>query len=213
MVKIFFFLTGVGVFSLSLGAKDLGIHGQVFEIAERDILEEIEEKLNRLHKDGALEDIQKKHTAQARQAVERPKAVEGISHALKSRTWFHDPSLMISKDIKDHKGRLVARAGTLINPLKHVPFRRHFVFIDGDKKEQIIWLKNTYSMKDQSLKVILVKGAPLALSEDLKMPVYFDQGGKLTQHFKIKAVPAVVRQEGLKLRVEEIEIQEKEKRG
>lgn len=198
------------LFPLSAGSKDLGIHGQVFEIAEKDLLEEIHQKLSRFQKDGMLEEIQKQHARQARQSVDRPKTVEGLARALKSRTWLHDPSLLIPKDIKDHKGRLIARAGTVINPLDTVRFARPFVFINSDDAEQLAWLKDSFSLKEASLKVILTQGRPLKLAESLKMPVYFDQGGKLVQHFGIKALPAVVRQEGKKLRVAEITIPWKE---
>ena len=57
---------------LSAGRKDLGIHGQVFEIAEKDLLEEIHQKLSRFQKDGTLEEIQKQHARQAHQSVDRP---------------------------------------------------------------------------------------------------------------------------------------------
>lgn len=202
-------LTVWGVLMLSgsfLEAKDLVIHGQVFEIAEKDLLEEIDQKLRRLQKEGVLVDIEKQYTEQAHRSVNRPKVVEGISRAVKGRSWIHDPSIQISKDIKDHKGRIIARAGTLLNPLDTVPFRKTFVFMDGDDEAQIQWLKTSFNLQDASLTLILVKGAPLEMSESLKIPVYFDQGGKLVQQFRIKAVPATVRQEGKKLRIEEIRL-------
>jgi conjugal transfer pilus assembly protein TraW len=49
-----------------------------------------------------------------------------------------------------------------------------------------------------------VKGAPLLLSEELKVPVYFDQSGLLTKKLGIHHVPALVTQEGMRLRIEEI---------
>ena len=55
------------------------------------------------------------------------------------------------------------------------------------------------------IKLILTKGAPLALMEELKAPVYFDQGGFLVKKLGIHHVPAIVTQEKLRLRIEEIE--------
>lgn len=192
------------LFSFNVCSKDLGIHGQVFEITEKDLLEEIQQKLVKLHKNGTLDDIQKQHALQAQKSIRRPKAVEGITRTKHARVWLHDPSLLISKDIKDHLGRIFVKAGTVINPLDTVKFTRPFLFLDGDDKEQIAWLKQSFKLDESVLKVILINGTPLTLSEELAMPVYFDQGGKLTQHFHIKAVPAVIKQQGKKLLVEEI---------
>lgn len=165
------------LFSFNAFSKDLGIHGQVFEITEKDLLEEIQQKLTRLHKNGTLDDIQKQHALHARKVIERPKAVEGITRTKHARVWFHDPSLLIPKDIKDHQGRIIAKAGTVINPLDTVEFARPFIFLDGRDKEQISWLKQSFKLDESTLKIILINGTPLTLSEELAMPVYFDQGG------------------------------------
>ena len=193
-------------------SKDLGVHAHVFAIAEHDALEEISAKLHRLHQDGTLQTLQAQQATQARRAVERPKPVEGLVSAERDRTWLHDPSVTISKDITDHQGRLIVRAGTHLNPLKQVSWRRPFVFIDGDNAAHRTWLKTAWPLKEEALKVVLVKGAPLSLSEDVKMPVYFDQGGLLTQRFGIKALPAVIRQDGLFLRVSEIALKKGQKK-
>ena len=37
-----------------------------------------------------------------------------------------------------------------------------------------------------------------------KSSVYFDQGGKLIKRFSIAQVPAIVRQEGKRLRIDEL---------
>mgnify|MGYP001015136791 CR=1 FL=1 len=49
----------------------------------------------------------------------------------------------------------------------------------------------------------LVAGAPLELMKARQRRFYFDQGGKLTEHFAIRAVPAVVEQQGRQLLITE----------
>jgi len=49
-----------------------------------------------------------------------------------------------------------------------------------------------------------VKGAPLELMKARQRRFYFDQGGKLTERFGIRSVPARVRQQGRLLEVSEI---------
>jgi len=48
-----------------------------------------------------------------------------------------------------------------------------------------------------------VRGAPLALMKARQRRFYFDQGGALVKHFGIRAVPAVVEQQGRVLRITE----------
>ena len=71
------------------------------------------------------------------------------------------------------------------------------LFIDGDDPGQKAWAHSKIQKaetREQKIKLILVKGAPLALSEELGLPVYFDQGGILVKKLGIHHVPAVVRQ-------------------
>ena len=53
---------------------------------------------------------------------------------------------------------------------------------------------------------ILVGGSYLDLMKSWRMPVYFDQQGLLTRRLGITQVPALVSQEGLRLRIDELEI-------
>ena len=50
----------------------------------------------------------------------------------------------------------------------------------------------------------------MVLSEELKVPVYFDQAGLLTKKLGIKHAPALVAQVGLRLRIEEFDLKEKQ---
>ena len=143
-------------------------------------------------------------------AVERPKPVEGLSKALKSRVFTYDPTYVVPEDLKDHQGRIIHSKGTRLNPLETVTLSQSLLFFDGDDGDQVAFAKaklkekSKESLKEGLIKLILVKGAPLALSEELKVPVYFDQLGLLTKKLGIRHVPALVMQEGLHLRIEEI---------
>jgi conjugal transfer pilus assembly protein TraW len=56
------------------------------------------------------------------------------------------------------------------------------------------------------VKPILVGGEPLKLMREWKREVFYDQGGALTRRFTIIQSPAVVSQEGKKLRVDEFRL-------
>ena len=54
------------------------------------------------------------------------------------------------------------------------------------------------------VKPILVGGEPLKLMRQWKREVFYDQGGVLSRKFLLKQSPAIVSQEGRRLRIDEI---------
>ncbi len=173
-------------------AKNLGVHGVLHPLDEEDPIALIQQKLKKMEEKGEL----KKHNLhiqkRTKESVERPSPVEGISKATKSRRFTYDPTFTVAKDIKDHKGRVIHAKGTKINPLETVSMTENLIFIDGDDRQQKEWVLKKH--KKGKVRLILVKGAPLALSEELGIPVYFDQGGLITKQLGIKHVPATVSQ-------------------
>jgi len=180
-------------------AKDFGVHGSISVIEEEDPIRLIQQKLKGMEERGELDqhkrDLQKKTKA----AVERPKPVEGISAAHETRIFYYDPTYVVPADIKDHLGQLIHQKDTRINLLETVSLSQELVFFDGDDSDQVAWVQT----RKEPARLILVKGAPLALSEKLGVPVYFDQAGLLSKKLGITHVPAVVTQQGLRLRIEE----------
>ena len=76
-------------------------------------------------------------------------------------------------------------------------------FLDGDDAQQVGWLQK-HCTQNPLNKLVLVNGNYVALSESTGLRLYFDQQGKLTQRLNIRALPAVLRQRGDRLYVEEI---------
>ncbi|HJD56490.1 MAG TPA: conjugal transfer protein, partial [Rickettsia endosymbiont of Pyrocoelia pectoralis] len=128
----------------------------------------------------------------------RPKPVDGISRTVEPRIFYFDPTYTQSKDIKDAEGNILVPAGTTVNPLEELNWGEPLIFINGEDREQIDW-----AVKQQG-KIILVEGSVLELSDQISRSVYFDQGGSLTNKFGIKQTPAIVDQEGSRLKIEEI---------
>ena len=208
---IFFFcITATLVSGFCARARDLGTRGVIYPIEEQDPISLIQQKLKILEESGELErrniELQKKTKA----AVERPKPVEGILKAQKNRTFYFDPIYVVEEDLKDHTGRVFYKKGTKINPLETVTLSHGLLFFDGDDVSQKEWAKQ--KLQNGHVRLILVKGAPLSLSEEWKVPVYFDQGGLLVKKLKITHVPALVTRTGLRLRIEEIKLEKDEKK-
>lgn len=189
------------VVASSSQARDYGQHGTVWPVIEPDLLAQIHARLLHLEASGETAKLNAELKRRTIARVGRPAPVAGIALAGAVRRWSFDPTITVDTDIKDDKGRTVIARGTRVNPLDTVPLRAPLVFVDGDDKAQIDWALARYGKTPA--KFILVSGAPLELMKGRQRRFYFDQGGKLTAHFAIHAVPAVVEQLGRVLIVTE----------
>jgi conjugal transfer pilus assembly protein TraW len=61
-----------------------------------------------------------------------------------------------------------------------------------------------FDAHEGKVKVILTGGSYLELMRRWQRPVYFDQQGKLVARLGIRQVPALVSQDGRRLRIDEI---------
>ena len=175
-------------------AKDYGVFGKVFDIAETDLIEQIKERLQNLEKTGTLKDIQREIQRGIVKNIKTPKPIANIVKTEHPRTFEFDPTIELTVDLKDHKGKVFAKKGTKYNPLEMISFRKPLLFVDGDDANQVKWAMSKMD-KFKLSKITLVKGSPLELEERLGIPIYFDQYGTLTKRIGIKQVPAIVLQE------------------
>lgn len=187
-------LMGLFLFNICSFGKDKGVYGELFEIEENDLLEEITRKLKQLEASGELKGVQNGIQKRIVKNIEEPVGIEGIIKTEKAREFEFDPTIEVTEDLRDQKGRIFARKGDKHNALDYITYSKTLLFIDGSDEKQIEWLKLKF-LKHKNVKVILVRGAPLKLQERLKMPVYFDQFGIITKRLGIKQVPAIVWQE------------------
>jgi len=201
------FITLCG-FCVDASAKDFGTFGHTYSIDEPDLLLEIQTKLQHLEDTGMIEQHQQEILKKTKNTLTSPPAIKGIMRASQDRAFLYDPTLIVPYDLKDHEGRIFQKTGTRVNPLGPKPLRTKLVFIEGNDETQLKWVQETFFDQDIKVKVILVSGSPFALMESWEKPVFFDQGGVITSKLGIKAVPAVVEQEGSKLKISEIHLKE-----
>jgi len=183
---------------------DLGVIGPVYPIKEVDFLEYIRERLVAMRKSGELRRLQEREAAIARKRIERPRPVSGITRTVKPRVFHVDPTLTLDHAIRDARGRILYMPGTKVNPLDYLAMSKHLLFINADDKDQIKWAASMDRRYHGRVKPILVAGAPLELMKRWKRRVYFDQQGVLTRRLHIRHVPAIVSQDGRRLRVAEV---------
>ena len=206
-MKIKYILFGIILFS-SCFAKGLEQLGETFSIAEEDLLKAIMNKLNYLEQTGELHQHQLYIQNKIKQRIEEPVANK-LPETVKQRKFYYDPTITVEEDLRDHKGNIFRRKGEKINPLNTYSFKTPWLFFDANSSKQKKFALQ--KLKLQKLKLILTRGKPLNLMQELIQPVYFDQFGWLIKKFNITQVPALVEQEGLKLKITEIEIEKCER--
>jgi conjugal transfer pilus assembly protein TraW len=182
-------------------AQNLGVHGEIYAIAEKDFLDLINERYLTMKANGAWRKVQEDFRKSMEQHSDRPKSLH-IATTVTSRTFIFDPTLSLKRDIVDAEGKVLIKAGSTINPLKIMPLTKTLLFINGDDEKQIHWAKSKIQQFNVT-KLILVNGSISETIKKVKSRVYFDQWGKLIHHFQIKHVPALVKQEGDVLKIEE----------
>lgn len=187
-------------------AEDLGVIGPLHEIAERDLIEVIQGKLRAMQESGELAKMENDYRDQVISGIERPRPVSGIIHSDTTKTHFVDPTFTLDRDVVDEQGRVMYSRGMKINPLDFAGLNQVLVFFDGDDEKQREFALRSIAEEKLPVKPILVSGAPLELMREWKREVFFDQSGILSRHFGITGSPAVVRQDGKRLRVDEIRL-------
>lgn len=185
-------------------AEDLGVIGKVYQIMERDLIEAMKDRLRQMEKTGELAKKQTEYKNRVISGIEHPRPIPGIKTTEVASTHYYDPSVIVDRDIVTAEGRLMYPRGTKVNPLDYIGWNTYLLFVDGRDQKQLDSSKRIMATSDKPVKLVLVAGEPLSLMRKWKKQVYYDQGGILTRRFAITRVPAIVRQEGKMLRVDEL---------
>ena len=82
------------------------------------------------------------------------------SRCVQFKTWLHDPTAVLERDIIDHKGHVLKKKGATYNPLLQRKILTQLIFIEGNDTEQVAW-----ALKQPRSKIVLVNGSPIDLEE------------------------------------------------
>ena len=154
-----------------------------------------------MQENGEWKKIQNQMQERAKTHADRPQELKQIIKATTRKEWLFDPSITLSHDLQDHEGRVFAKSGTTFNPLSIVPLRNVLLFIDSDDEKQMQWAQLKNREFNNQTKIILVKGSIINTEKSFHQKIYFDQEGRLTHHFHIEQVPAIVTQSTLQLKI------------
>ncbi len=185
-------------------ADELGVVGPTYDILEADLLEVILARLERMQESGELARKQNDYRDRVVASLEKPRPVPNLQATATARRFFIDPTWVLERDIRQADGTILFARGVRINPLDHVSLRHRLVFFDGRDRRQVAFARQRLQAPAGGAKPILVAGEPLRLMRAWKRPVFYDQGGSLTRRLGIRQLPAVVSQDGRRLRVDEV---------
>lgn len=190
--------------SVSARAQDLGVIGPVYPIAEPSLIEVILAKLREADANGVMARLQRDTQVNVKRGIEQPAPVTGITKTTKTRSFYYDPSIVVPYAITDADGKVIVAPGTKVNPLDTVSLSKQLLFIDARDAAQIGRARGILDAHGGKVKVILTGGSYLELMRQWQRPVFYDQQGLLTDQLGIRHVPALVTQEGRRLRIDEI---------
>lgn len=188
--------------AINAEAKDFGVVGKTREIKEVDAIEEIKGKLSTMERSGELGEHNERMKEVVSERIRSPKSLN-VGKSDKVREYEYDPSIIVAEDLRDARGVVFHRKGTRVNPLDMVSMPYELIFFDGEDEEQLKYVLKNYEKAEIKPKLILTGGSPIKLEEEYKLDFYFDQRGILIKQLGIKAVPAIVYQDGKVLKIRE----------
>jgi conjugal transfer pilus assembly protein TraW len=177
--------------------------GPTYPVVEPDLLEEIQAKVAAMQKSGEIDRLQNESKKRAENFVKSPPPVKGVTRTGQKRVFYFDPTVVANQDILGSKGELIVPVGTQANPLDYQDFGEPMLFFDARDPDQVKFAEILIKKRKNIVMPVLTGGSYIDLMQKWKKRVFFDQRGLLTKRLRIKSVPALVSQEGNKLKIEE----------
>ncbi|MXW46413.1 MAG: type-F conjugative transfer system protein TraW [Gammaproteobacteria bacterium] len=181
-------LAALALGAAAAAAKDLGVRGATWPIAEPDLLADIEARLTFMERSGELARLEDEARKRAQRSLEQQEPVPGIVPATEHRARAFDPAIVVAQDILGPDGEILAAAGARIDPFEHLTLTADVLFVDGRREAEVAWAL----ARERPAKIVLLAGRPLDLMRRHGRPFYFDLGGRLAERFAIRATPTVL---------------------
>jgi conjugal transfer pilus assembly protein TraW len=194
-------------------AEDLGIKNKTYAPG-RDAREQMKDQVRAKQKSGQLDKFWNDYRDKTIDAIKNP-APLGLPTRLDFSSQLRDLKFALPQDYRDQKGRIVARKGQVIEPLKIQPLVYGLIFIDGRDQAQVDYA--IAAGRKERLKIVLTAGSPYALRLKYKdaywngvktIPFYFDQRKMIINQLRslyqvdVNTVPVKLTQSGSQLLVE-----------
>lgn len=176
--------------------------GTTYPISEKHAIKDIRERLEAKQKSGELMQMQQQVQERINRSAVNLQPVEGLQTADKASVRYFEPVFTLKETLKDHEGRIVAPAGTVIKPLEVAPIPFKIFFFDGRDAKQTALAKKLAEKYGEAFMPVLTAGRWDEISVEMNQAVYFDQQGRMSRSFRLTEVPSLVFQEDNVLRIE-----------
>lgn len=185
----------------SAAVKDLGTFAETYPIAEKDALEEIQEKAKDIDPQSLIDPVE----AESKILNFKPETLS-LPKATKDRQFLVDMTYTLDIDVPDKDGNIVYPAGYQFNPLERMTNPMTYIFINANDKDQVNWFLNSPYKNNLSYRLLITEGEYFDLSEQLGRPVYYALT-KITERFQLEYLPSIVSQYEQFMKVTEVNIE------
>lgn len=185
---------------------ELGQRGEVHEIAERDLIEEMQDRVLAIDWDA------KRKAAIAGFWDHQPRFV-ALPVAEETRTWEWQSTFVVPTDIVDHEGRVLVPAGHTYSPFDQVPLPKTIIIFDAQDEEQVALVRGIVEGLREKTKPFVLITTRVDRSDGWQFMSDLEQGflspvyvlyEDLAKALGLKAIPSVVRGEGSRVFITEI---------
>lgn len=121
---------------------DFGIKGPVLEIAERDLVEVMKERVLQIDWEEKKRLAKERYWSNQTFIYLPTNTKEQIRHV--------DASVTATRDIMTSDGQFIAHAGDTVNPLDTRPFTQAIIVFDPTEKRQMHWIRDALPAIEQS---------------------------------------------------------------
>lgn len=181
------------------------VQGELYAIKEPDILSVIEERAKNYDWSSALARVKKRMMDRLSPSFDLPTVTEDVTEYFAPT--FTLPQNIVIPKYNNQPEKMIAQAGTTINVLNYAKLQVPMIVFDQEDERQLRlvkdWIK-TYPNADLFVvgQIDAKKDTPrqVELSKEFGKPVY-PWFGKMTDRFGVRAVPAIVDQQGDRLRI------------
>ena len=176
--------------------KDLGVHGKLYEIREEDMLSYVRRKAGEIDMQALRESMERKleesYAQHSLVSLDVPSATE-------ERVRYVDPSVNVQNPLYDHTGKMISPAG-VVNPLDHVSLSKSILVLREDQVKRA--LEETGKRGEKP--ILILTDGDIRRASSLAGQTVYKATPFMLRRLGVEKTPALVTQEGKKLRVKEV---------
>ncbi len=196
--RLFVIMSGLLFLASPAYAKNLGTIGTTYQVVEPDLVEEVKARIDK----GKMAKIMEEH----RQNY-KAKDIYALPTAKRDRTFFVDMTYTLDHDIPGENGEIMYERGLTWNPLDYVSLPDGLMVINGESAKQVEWFEKSPYYKNKQIKLHISAGFAAPLIKHLDRPVFY-LTKTIADRLQLAAVPCVITQNGKKMMVQEVKIDE-----